>query len=112
MNLELLLSTVVLLTTVTLYPETESAATMQPGEISARYQATADRIIESVMARNDAYAKLETICLDIGHRLSGSKGLEQAVKWTADAMRSDGQENVRLDKVMVPHWFAGMSRPP
>ena len=107
MNLDLLLSTVVLLTTATLNPETEPATKNQPGEISGRYQATADRIIESVMAGNDAYAKLETLCLDIGHRLSGSKGLEQAVKWTADAMRSDGQENVRLDKVMVPHWVRG-----
>ena len=33
--------------------------------------------------------------------------MEQAVKWTAETMKSDGQENVRLEKVMVPHWVRG-----
>jgi len=109
MNLHLLPSTV-LLTTLSismLYPETEPHTNKQPGEITTLYKVTAERIVESVMAGNDAYAKLETLCLDIGHRLSGSDNLERAVKWTADAMRADGQENVRLDKVMVPHWVRG-----
>jgi len=109
MNLHLLLSTALLTTfsTSVLYPENEPSGKQQPGAITRAYKATAERIIESVMAGNDAYTKLETLCLDIGHRLSGSDNLERAVKWTADAMRADGQENVRLDKVMVPHWVRG-----
>jgi len=39
--------------------------------------------------------------------LSGSAALEDAIRWTADQMRKDGLDNVRLDPVMVPHWVRG-----
>jgi len=95
------------LATGAIFPESEQPTLDHDGRISARYRETAARIIDAVMVDNDAYAKLETLCLDIGPRLSGSPGLERAVKWAADAMRADGQERVRLDKVMVPHWVRG-----
>ena len=61
----------------------------------------------AAMEENDAWNKLEELCDGIGHRLSGSPQLEQAVAWAAEAMREDGQENVRIEPVMVPHWVRG-----
>ncbi len=75
--------------------------------IADHYRDAAQRIINSTMAGNDAYIKMQELCDDIGHRLSGSPGLERAVRWAADAMKKDGQENVRLEPVMVPHWVRG-----
>jgi carboxypeptidase Q len=43
-------------------------------------------------------------------RLSGSTNLANAIQWAADQMRRDGLENVRVDKIMVPHWVRGEER--
>ena len=75
--------------------------------IADRYRAAAERIIDATLAGNEAYNKMQELCDDIGHRLSGSPQLEQAVRWAAAAMKKDGQENVRLEPVMVPHWVRG-----
>lgn len=44
---------------------------------------------------------------NIGPRLSGSPQAQRAVEYVADEMRKLGLE-VRLQKVMVPHWVRGM----
>lgn len=89
------------------YPEKHPPLADHSGQIAAQYKDVARKIVQSVMAGNDAYAKLEALCLDVGHRLSGSRALEHAVHWAADTMKSNGQERVRLEKVMVPHWVRG-----
>jgi carboxypeptidase Q len=43
-------------------------------------------------------------------RLSGSANLANAILWAADQMKHDGLENVRVDRVMVPHWVRGQER--
>ena len=43
----------------------------------------------------------------IGHRLSGSRNLERAIYWAVSKMKEDGLDNVRAEKVMVPHWVRG-----
>ena len=85
----------------------DEAISTAPTPIADHYRETAERIIDATMAGNDAYIKMQELCDDIGHRLSGSPGLERAVRWAADAMKKDGQENVRLEPVMVPHWVRG-----
>ena len=75
--------------------------------IAERYRESAQRIIEAALAGNEAYDKLEALCDGIGHRLSGSPQLEQAVRWAARTLEADGQENVHLEPVMVPHWVRG-----
>ncbi len=67
----------------------------------------AKRIIDAVAAGNDSYNKLQELCDDVGHRLSGSKGLENAVAWGVARLKADGQENVRAEKLMVPKWVRG-----
>ena len=75
--------------------------------IADRYRADARRIVDAALAGNDAWRKMEELCDDIGPRLSGSPQLEKAIRWAADAMKRDGQENVRIEKVTVPHWVRG-----
>ncbi len=75
--------------------------------IADQYREAAERIIEATLAQNDGYMKLQELCDGIGHRLSGSPQLDQAIQWAADALRQDGQDNVRIEKVMVPHWVRG-----
>jgi len=71
------------------------------------YRAVAERIVSTTLNHNEAYAKLEYLCLRIGHRLSGSKQLNEAIDWAIATMKKDGQENVHGEKVMVPHWVRG-----
>lgn len=71
------------------------------------YRETADRILAPALAGNDSWAKLQDLCDGIGHRLSGSPQMERAVAWAVATMKKDGHENVRAEKVMVPHWVRG-----
>ena len=71
------------------------------------YRSPAARIIGAALTSDKAYARLAHLTDHIGHRLSGSRGLEQAIAWALAEMRRDGLDNVRGEKVMVPHWVRG-----
>jgi carboxypeptidase Q len=73
----------------------------------AAYREPAQRILRAAQADDFAWRRLAELTDTFGHRLSGSSGLEEAIRWTAEQMRQDGLENVRLDPVMVPHWVRG-----
>jgi len=91
------------------YPETEPppAKATDPGSITSRYEAAAKRIIDAALADNNAYGRLEELCVEIGHRLSGSPALDRAIRWAVDNLKKDGHENVRTEEVMVPKWVRG-----
>src|SRR5215213_3965482 len=72
-----------------------------------RYRAAAARIIGAALTSDRAYSKLAHLTDHIGNRLSGSKNLERAIEWAVTEMNRDGLENVRAEKVMVPHWVRG-----
>jgi carboxypeptidase Q len=74
---------------------------------SARYRATADRLIDAALADSAAWEKLAELTDRFGHRLSGSASLERAIDWIIDRMKSEGLENVRGEPVMVPRWVRG-----
>jgi Zn-dependent M28 family amino/carboxypeptidase len=78
-----------------------------PGEGADPRKATADKIIAAALADDGAWQKLAWLTDRIGHRLSGSKGMEEAVSWAVAAMKADGHENVAAEPVMVPHWVRG-----
>ncbi|HEY3226929.1 MAG TPA: M20/M25/M40 family metallo-hydrolase [Planctomycetota bacterium] len=64
--------------------------------------------IANVASRDEgAWKKLVELCDDVGHRLSGSKGLERAVEWGVATLKADGHENVRAEPVKVPKWVRG-----
>jgi carboxypeptidase Q len=71
------------------------------------YRAPAARIIGAALTSDRAYARLAYLTDRIGNRLSGSQNLERAIKWAVAEMKSDGLDNVRAEKVMVPHWVRG-----
>ena len=71
------------------------------------YEPTANKIIRAARAGNDSYLKLQELCDDIGHRLSGSESLAEAIEWAQMALKRDGQENVRAEPVMVRKWVRG-----
>ncbi len=78
------------------------------GPLAQQYREAAERIVTSTLEGNDAYNKLEHLCVSIGHRLSGSASLEKAIDWAVAAMKKDGQQNAHREKVMVPHWVRGL----
>ena len=77
------------------------------GDPAARYRETAGRILGRALVDEGAWAKLEHLTTRIGHRLSGSPGLEKAVAWAHEGMKAEGLEGVRLQGVKVPRWARG-----
>lgn len=75
--------------------------------LTDRYRETAARLIGAALTDEEGWEKLAHLSLRIGHRLSGSPGLEEAIRWASERMREEGLENVRLQPVMVPHWVRG-----
>ncbi|MFQ5599148.1 MAG: hypothetical protein ACE5G2_01200, partial [Candidatus Krumholzibacteriia bacterium] len=70
------------------------------------YHEAAERLIGAALTSDHASLRLSQLCDGIGHRLSGSRSLERAIEWAADAMREDGLD-VRLQPVTVPVWVRG-----
>lgn len=71
------------------------------------YRERAARIIGAALTSDRAYRRLAYLTDRIGHRLSGSNNLERAIEWALAEMRADGLDNVRAEKVLVPHWVRG-----
>ena len=71
------------------------------------YRAPAGRIIGAALTTSRAYERLAYLTDHIGNRISGSVNLERAIAWALAEMKSDGLDNVRTEKVMVPHWVRG-----
>lgn len=71
------------------------------------YAEAARKITEATAGNTRAWDRLALMVDTYGHRLSGSKALESAIAWTLEIMEADGLENVRKEKVMVPHWVRG-----
>ncbi|MGH1341352.1 MAG: M20/M25/M40 family metallo-hydrolase [Nannocystales bacterium] len=67
----------------------------------------AEKIFAAAHGKTRGWDRLAEMTDLYGHRLSGSQALEDSIGWTLDTMRADGQENVRKEKVMVPHWVRG-----
>lgn len=82
-----------------------SAQTARP--LDVEYREVAGRLIGAAMVDRGAYDKLAYLTTRIGNRLSGSPGLERAVAWVAEQMKTDGLANVRTQPVKVPHWVRG-----
>ena len=72
-----------------------------------RYRAAAAKIIGAALTSDHAYSRLAHLTDHIGNRLSGSENLERAIEWAIAEMKRDGLDNVRGEKVMVPHWVRG-----
>lgn len=79
-------------------------------ELADDYREVAGRILGAALTDVDGWNKLEHLSLRIGHRLSGSEGLERAIAWAAETMRAEELDRVHLQEVLVPHWVRGPAR--
>ncbi len=84
-----------------------SAGGLPPSTVTEDYRETADRIIKAAMADEAGWDKLTHLTLRIGHRLTGSQALEDAIQWANRVMEKEGLDNVQLQPVTVPHWVRG-----
>ena len=67
----------------------------------------ATRLIKAATADDFAWQRLAELTDTYGNRLSGSENLTRAIDWAVRTMKADGLENVRTERVMVPHWVRG-----
>ncbi|MGH9323550.1 MAG: M20/M25/M40 family metallo-hydrolase [Vicinamibacteria bacterium] len=75
--------------------------------LTTTYRETADRILQAALADEEGYEKLSYLTTEIGHRLSGSPGLERAIEWAFEKMREEELESVMKLPVQVPRWVRG-----
>jgi hypothetical protein len=92
-----------LLLTAALLGSASTAA--QP--LDERYRDVAGQIFGAALTDEEGWEKLRYLTTHIGHRLSGSTGLERAIEWAVESMREEGLENVRAQPVTVTHWVRG-----
>jgi len=103
-----LLLVVIMLSTFLVVPP--SVTTQQPQPQPVRYDSKLvseiKRIQEAAVESDYAYRQLAHLSNNIGPRLSGSPQAQSAVEYVAAELRKLGLE-VKLEKVMVPHWVRG-----
>jgi carboxypeptidase Q len=78
-----------------------------PAPASAANKELAKRILDRALADRTAYVRLAGLTDRIGHRLSGTPALDRAITWAVEGFKSDGQDRVRAEPVMVPRWVRG-----
>jgi carboxypeptidase Q len=74
-----------------------------PREDDARQAA---RIVAAARGQGQAFEMLEHLTDRIGPRLSGSRGAEEAVRWTTERLAGMGVR-AWTEPVRVPHWVRG-----
>ncbi len=87
-------------------PQVAARATAAPAATGAASPQIA-AIVAGMRDGRGAYARLVELCDGIGHRLSGSPGLEAAIRWATASLARDQHEAVRAEPVQVPVWSRG-----
>ncbi|HKP37717.1 MAG TPA: M20/M25/M40 family metallo-hydrolase [Pyrinomonadaceae bacterium] len=83
-----------------------SAQRPQPPSFEPKFVSEIKAIQNAALESDYAYRQLAHLSNNIGPRLSGSAQAQAAVEYTAAELRKLGLE-VKLEKVMVPHWVRG-----
>lgn len=84
----------------------DGVAPLETAAVVSAYAPAAERIVGAALVDDTAWRRLEWLSDRIGHRLTGSPQLEQAIAWAAAEMERDGLE-VRVEKVKAPRWVRG-----
>jgi carboxypeptidase Q len=71
------------------------------------HRPNAERLIREAQADQFAWHRLAELTDTFGARFSGTDNLARAIAWAVEAMKRDGLENVRTERVMVPKWVRG-----
>src|SRR5690348_15896401 len=103
------LASSIIIFTLAFSASTKSVRTMPDadGAWVNTYRDAASRIIGEAMSAPAAWERLAVLGDTFGSRLSGSKGLEDAIQWAVAEMKKDGLENVHTEPVKVPYWVRG-----
>ncbi|TKC96349.1 M20/M25/M40 family metallo-hydrolase [Polyangium fumosum] len=98
-------------------PATTTASAAAPATASASASAAApavvprdpnvDKLQSAAQTDSRAYDMVRSLVDEVGPRLAGSLGDKAAVAWALRTLKDKGLENVRAEKVMVPHWERG-----
>src|SRR5438477_2055415 len=80
--------------------------TATPVVFSPQTLADLKRLQQAALSSDYAYRQVAHLADNIGPRLTGSAQAAKAVEYVAGELKSIGCE-VRLEKVMVPHWVRG-----
>jgi Zn-dependent M28 family amino/carboxypeptidase len=85
-----------------------AAIVAQPAAVKydAKLVGEIEKIQSAALQSDYAYRQLAHLSNNIGARLSGSPQAQAAVEYTAAELRKLGLD-VKLEKVMVPHWVRG-----
>ena len=67
------------------------------------------KLRDVTLSSDYAWQQLDHLCNNIGPRLSGSPQANFAVQYVAEELRKLGAD-VKIEKVMVPHWVRGEER--
>jgi carboxypeptidase Q len=86
---------------------TAAAAPAAAQDVTTRYRATADRIIDQAVNDSAAWNRIAELTERFGNRFSGTPALEHAIDWILAQMKADGLDAVRGEPAMVPHWVRG-----
>lgn len=65
------------------------------------------RLQEEIMGKDRCYEQLRQLCKEIGPRLSGSPGADQALDWAEHALIQAGADRVWRQPITVPVWERG-----
>lgn len=89
-------------------PVTNASATIvSQDKPVATPDASVDKLQALAKTESRAYDWVKSLVDEVGPRLSGSPGDKLAVAWGVRTMKELGLQNVRAEKVMVPHWERG-----
>lgn len=85
----------------------DDEAALAKVELPAWMHDAARKITAHADGKTRAWDRLAYVADRFGHRLSGSKALEDTIDWAVATMAADGLANARREPVMVPHWVRG-----
>ena len=70
-------------------------------------RAAAERLRDEALRGTGAFEIVRSLTVEVGPRLAGSPGDPRGVEWGLRTLKALGLENVRAERVTVPHWERG-----
>ncbi len=92
--------------TTTMAQETSPSPVATPPLYSEQTLGDLRKLQKAAFASDYAHRQVAHLCNNIGPRLSGSPQAQKAVDYVAAEMKALGLD-VRIEKVVVPHWVRG-----
>lgn len=105
------ISALILITALTAHAQRRRRGELPPPPTPQEVQLQMEmaKLRDATLASDYAWKELDHLCNNIGPRLSGSVQANAAVQYVAYELRKLGAD-VKVEKVMVPHWVRGEER--